>query len=274
MKKKYEPKLAYDGRYRLNLGCGEQFHLAWTNIDFFPKRFLRYKYLTKMAFHIRAISKESFERIIKVYDNVYFWDLYEGIPFNDNIFNVVYHSHFLEHLERDKAYFFLQECWRVLKDYGILRVVVPDLHKLILDYLSAYNNLKKGKENAIEAHELSIINLIDQMVRNKPGGQMAKGKNVENKKHVNKIFTLLKKILRGHPTAYKTGELHKWMYDRFALRVVLERVGFSKIKEFDAFHSYINDWNSYYLDSNYDGSIYKQGSIYMEGVKLPRKIPS
>ena len=38
-----------------------------------------------------------------------------GIPFPNDSFDAVYHSHFLEHLNKDDAPDFLLECYRVCK---------------------------------------------------------------------------------------------------------------------------------------------------------------
>ena len=85
----------------LNLGCGGRFHPEWTNIDFYSSG-----------------------------GAVIAHDLNLGIPFPDSSFDVVYHSHVLEHFPKAKARRFIAECVRVLKPGGILRVVVPDLEDL------------------------------------------------------------------------------------------------------------------------------------------------
>ncbi len=54
----------------------------------------------------------------------------QGIPFPDRSFDVVYHSHVLEHLSKSEASKFLKECSRVLRPQGVLRVVVPDLEEI------------------------------------------------------------------------------------------------------------------------------------------------
>ena len=55
----------------LNLGCGERFHPEWVNLDLHPTD-----------------------------TSVRGWDLQEGLPFPDGSFDVVYHSHVLEHFSK------------------------------------------------------------------------------------------------------------------------------------------------------------------------------
>src|SRR6266576_6947071 len=90
----------------LNLGCGTRFHPEWTNID-----------------------------VGYVNPHVQIHDVRKGLPFLDDTFDVVYHSHLLEHLPRESALPFSQECYRVLKRGGIIRVAVPDLERIARLYL-------------------------------------------------------------------------------------------------------------------------------------------
>src|ERR1700709_1713415 len=89
----------------LNLGCGSHFDRQWVNVDF---------------------SKTG--------EGVIAHNLLNGIPFNDNTFEVVYHSHVLEHFPKDRAEEFIRECYRVLKPAGIIRVAVPDLEQIVSNY--------------------------------------------------------------------------------------------------------------------------------------------
>lgn len=61
------------------------------------------------------------------------------------------------------------------------------------------------------------------------------------------------------------GERHKWMYDRFSLDRLLRQAGFSDIQAMHYNHSQILNFNTYLLDINADGSVYKGiSSLYME----------
>ena len=51
------------------------------------------------------------------------WDLNNGIPFSDNLIQVVYSHDFIEHVE--DPIFMMREIWRVLKPNGRFKLVVP-----------------------------------------------------------------------------------------------------------------------------------------------------
>ena len=57
------------------------------------------------------------------------------------------------------------------------------------------------------------------------------------------------------------------MYDRWSLRVLLERTGFHEIKVCAASESQISDFDRYRLDLNADGSVRKPDSLFMEARK-------
>jgi hypothetical protein len=126
----------------LNLGCGSRYHPEWTNVDRRPSG-----------------------------PGVIVYDIRKGIPFPDNSFDAVYHSHFLEHLSRKEAALFLKECFRVLKADGIIRVAVPDLEVIARYYLTA---LEKARNDKGWRHNYDwlMLELYDQTVRESPGGAM------------------------------------------------------------------------------------------------------
>ena len=127
----------------LNLGCGNRFHKSWTNINF---------------------DSNSNEVIA--------CDLTKGIPFPDNFFDVVYHSHLLEHFTRTTAKNFLLECSRVLRPQGVLRVVVPDLEQIVHTYIKALELANSGSEEWAYNYNWILMEMYDQTVRTFPGGEM------------------------------------------------------------------------------------------------------
>ena len=130
---------------RLNLGCGGRFHPEWINIDFHSSG-----------------------------GGVIAHDLTRGIPFPDASFEVVYHSHVLEHFSKTKAPHFIGECVRVLKPGGVLRVVVPDLGQIVRLYVDARERAIAGQPGWEENYDWMMLELFDQTVREVSGGEMGK----------------------------------------------------------------------------------------------------
>ena len=129
----------------LNVGCGSRYHKDWINID---------------------MSSNS--------ENVIETNLLKGIPFPDNYFDVVYHSQVLEHFPKEKAPVFLEECCRVLKPNGIIRIVVPDLENLVDEYKKFLNvNLEQPSPESEANYDWILLEMYDQTVRNYSGGMMA-----------------------------------------------------------------------------------------------------
>lgn len=65
-------------------------------------------------------------------DQVVYLDATKRFPFEDGTFDYVYSEHMIEHITWPEGLFMLQECRRVLRAGGIVRVATPDL-KVLLD---------------------------------------------------------------------------------------------------------------------------------------------
>ncbi len=127
----------------LNLGCGRTIHPDWINLDVVP-----------LCAGVRS------------------WDLRRPLPFAPGACDAVYTSHLLEHLRQEDGLGLLGEIHRVLKPAGVVRVVVPDLESIVrawLETLGEAGNSGSGRR----AHQWMGIELLDQMVRDTPGGAMA-----------------------------------------------------------------------------------------------------
>lgn len=115
---------------KLNLGCGNHTPEGWVNIDYaFGAR------LAKIPF-FRAINKKVGLFQMDWDDRIKIHDLRRTFPFDDASVDIVYTSHTLEHFSKQEGERFLKECHRVLRQGGIIRVVVPDLKTIISDYTS------------------------------------------------------------------------------------------------------------------------------------------
>lgn len=129
---------------KLNIACGGRYHKDWTNIDF------------------HADSNQ----VQKV-------NILGGLPFEKESFDVIYSSHFIEHLSPAQAKFVLKEAYRLLKKEGILRIVVPDLENLCREYLNILNNISNDK-SLDKKYKWITVELLDQLVRVDGGGEMGR----------------------------------------------------------------------------------------------------
>ena len=264
----------------LNIGCGHNYHPDWINLDLYRSQFVKYH------------------------------NIKNKLPFSSDSVDVVYHSHVLEHINKFEAEKFIADCFRVLKPGGIIRVVIPDLEQICLEYLS---NLAKGfnsnDQSAILNYKWNKIELFDQIVRQKSGGEMLvtiKGgkfnkdyilfRNGEEFKPLlnlnfpdgqspqfslkDKIinflrrddrFSRLKRFIVGFvkkANPQKSGEAHRWMYDKLDLKILLASVGFRDFKIMNYNESGILDWNKYALDKAQDGDYpRKPDSLFVEALK-------
>ena len=245
----------------VNLGCGNRYHKEWINLDF------------------RSNS-----------EYVQTFNLNDPLPFEDNSVDVVYHSHVLEHFSKCKAKEFLKECYRVLKPGGIIRVVVPNLEDIVINYLYYLNEARKGNKQAKIRYEWMMLEMYDQTVREYGGGEMLEfwkqnplpeedfiikrvGSEVKNALKSIREHKLQpnKKCIEKLPNEVgsfrASGEVHKWMYDEFSLSELLKKIGFRNIVSQKADTSNIKNFNSYLLDTEADGSIRKPDSLFMEAIK-------
>jgi SAM-dependent methyltransferase len=65
----------------------------------------------------------------------------------------------------------------------------------------------------------------------------------------------------------QSGEIHKWMYDRYSLGRCLREAGFADVRQCTAHDSAIPGWQDYHLDTEPGGQIYKPDSLYVEAIK-------
>jgi predicted SAM-dependent methyltransferase len=149
----------------LNVGCGSTFHPTWVNVD-----------------------------LASYYSEVQTCDIRKGLPYPDNTFDACYSSHVLEHLTRTEASNLLNECVRVLKPGGVIRVVVPDLEKIVQLYLHILNQVKSGLKELEPNYDWIMLELFDQVVRSVAGGEMAcylKDPKIKNKEFVKSRLGLI-----------------------------------------------------------------------------------
>ncbi len=267
----------------LNIGCGRHYDLRWENLD--------------------LASNDP---------RVMMHDVTRGIPFSENQFDVVYHSHILEHLKPELGEQLIAECYRVMKPNGILRIVVPDLEKIAELYLQTHARAWNNEPDAQTDYDWMKLELLDQLVREHSGGRM--GRYMANQEIKNSEFVrwrvgteyeicrgldrtsfrdsrrgrftkfaqwtrsireaVARQIVRcllgrGAESAFQeglfrsSGEIHRWMYDRYSLRRLCAENGFVDFRVCGATDSEIEQFAEFQLDTMGD-LVRKPDSLFIE----------
>ncbi|MCX7978626.1 MAG: methyltransferase domain-containing protein [Bdellovibrionaceae bacterium] len=264
----------------LNVGCGSVFVCSddWCNLDYSPRS--------------AAVRK---------------WDLLDKLPFKEESVELVYSSHFVEHVPRQLVPDLLRDYYRVLKPGGSIRLVLPDLENMAKEYLHKRSTGEHDKA------DLVVLELIDQSVRKRPGGYLGEvlrdirhdphlqsslghyvfhrlGEKVDEEIEMKKmgfsvffqrllykirffwirsVCTLLPKAFcRQNVSFAEIGELHQWLWDFHQMKTELEKAGFVNVQQMSARTSRIKDFPFYPLDLHKNGAPRKGScSMYVEAEK-------
>lgn len=239
----------------LNLGCGTKVspRPGVVNIDWSIYLRIKRNPLFRVVVPV-LFNGERRKRFDTLPDNILVHDLSKGLPYDADSVDVVYHSHMLEHLDRDVAKNLMNEARRVLRPGGVHRIVVPDLERTCQEYVS-HLTLCEGDSAAIDGHDEYVAALLEQSVR----------KESFNTGRQRRIRKFVENAILGD--ARNRGETHQWMYDRFNLAALLRDAGYRNIVQQRHDRSAIPDWIDYGLDFDMNGQEYKPGSLYMEAEK-------
>lgn len=239
----------------LNLGCGAKTSNEPEVINIDWSIHLRVKKNKILAPLVPIFfNGERLERFRQLPDNIMVHNLAKGIPFASESVDVVYHSHMLEHLDRDVARDFLLEVKRVLKPGGIQRIVVPDMEWACRRYIEHFSACEGSIQEA-KLHEDYMAKFLDQCVRREAFGTSQQGP----------VRRFIENIVLGD--ARKRGETHQWMYDRVSLSTKLIELGYTATHIHDMHTSHIPDWSKYGLDVDAEGNPRNGWSLYVEAVK-------
>lgn len=127
---------------KLHIGCQDHLIEGWLNVDLMP-----------------GVA------------SVAYMDATKAFPFPDETFDFIFSEHMIEHITLKEGYLMLQECKRVLKPGGVLRISTPDLQFLMDLYTHPKDALH---QEYIEAYrrffpQLSYISeamVVNNFVRN------------------------------------------------------------------------------------------------------------
>jgi predicted SAM-dependent methyltransferase len=162
---------------KIHLGCGPELKPEWINIDFNPNP----QGLENGSSDVTFIN----------------YDLRSGqLPFADNSCEIIYSSHFFEHLECAQGTILMRDCYRVLQPGGVFRISLPTFDELFSAYL------------ARDFKHLDLVDLKQVLPNLEPGTE-----------------TIVDHVNYG---VYQNGE-HKCIYDEEKICVVLRHIGFRNV---------------------------------------------
>lgn len=179
----------------LNVGCGKKFHKSWINIDMAPT-----------------------EREVIPMDLTRKWKI------ENNEMDVVYNSHVLEHIPKPHVNAFIAECHRVLKPGGIIRIAVPDLEAIARNYIRLLDkNIEQEDPVSREQYDWTMIELYDQVVRNKSQGEMVsflRQDNLVSKDFLISRSNVADQVLNNElPTSSFSDKINKFKKLRFSVKL-------------------------------------------------------
>ncbi len=269
----------------LNLGCGKRFSKSWINIDFnsefpeviscnflqplpFPNNSIDAIYSSHALEHFSQQTGENLLRecfrVLKPHGilRIVVPDLEQTCREYLRVMDM------MEHEDAKKQYE-----WITIELLD--QLVRTEGGGLMKQYWSKI--FEKNDESAIQYVEARTGVRVKEEVRtftNRSFAQKLRDININKLKMVltYSYIEVVKMLIPGYIRQAMVdntplGEKHKWMYDRHSLRIIFEKPGFTDIRFLDAYTSSIPNFKDELLDINLDGTPYKPGSLYCEGMK-------
>ena len=166
------------GSLKLNLGCGTDLKPGFINID--------------LALDTPPVFDSGSQPAMFINN-----DFRRGIPLEQGSCELIYSSHFLEHVEYAEALKLMRECYQLLKPGGIFRISLPDFKSACAAYLN---------------NDYSYFDLVDVdlfLPEVEPG-----------------TLTLVDFI---NFAAYQSGE-HKRIFDEEKVVLLLQKIGYRSVE--------------------------------------------
>ncbi len=208
------------GHTKLHLGCGMITPTTWLNVDgSWNARMQRYPWAKAALVRLGVLPRPSAD--MPWTSNVVNYDLRKPLPWDDGQFEAVYASHLLEHLTWGDARRLLSEARRVLIPGGVCRIVVPDLHSLVEEYLAERMEPHKG------------FFPEDVLVTNADAFVLRLGFTSPLPRVSGLAIRLYDKLIDFHH--------HKWMYDERSLKAQMTAAGFVDVRRCEVNESRISN---------------------------------
>lgn len=170
-------RIPQERRTQIHLGCGPDLREGWLNVDYQSGAPLGYDPMK----------------------NFLNFDLRGGLPLPDASAELIFSSHFFEHLQHHHATHLMRECRRVLKPGGVARFQMPDYRRAFDSYVR--------RDPAVLEHAVGADGMLDHM----PGYA----------RHWGDLIT------RAIFEYYE----HKYIWDPENLGIALRQAGFSEAYE-------------------------------------------
>lgn len=130
--------------YLVNFGSGGFYHLLWDNYDY-PGSSSYYK-------HLQGKSGKDYTPIDLSLNN--------NLPFKTGQVSMIYCAHTIEHLPDAAGEHFINECARILKPGGRLRLVYPDFNFDVAKAKMLHDQLGSGDDYFIKQYKYAAVHMF------------------------------------------------------------------------------------------------------------------
>lgn len=142
---------------KLNLGSGPNSARGWINYDWGILPIMGKIGLTTTLVKLGLLDKSYDWK----WPAISLVNIKNDLPDEDESVDYIYCSHVLEHFEKEEAINILKECQRVLKDRGVIRIVLPDLSKII----KIYNGAEQFNRDFFGFDKDQYVGFLDKLKR-------------------------------------------------------------------------------------------------------------
>lgn len=217
---------------QLHLGSGPHAEPGWVNVDkSLVARISRVRPLVHSLALLGVLDDR--QRDTRWPREVVQRDLTKQFEWKDHTVRAIYSSHMVEHLDRAEARHLLEECLRVLKPGGVLRLALPNL-------LGAVERYQQSKAS---------------------GNHCAADELIEFLYFVPSYGTMSRLRRLGVRMLHRS---HAWMYDADSMNALLKDIGFTDVRECRFHEGACPDLGT--LETRRDET-FEASTFFIEGVK-------